>query len=236
VDFHLKSTHGIPLLDASWKTQNAKCKKSFPFHRNFPPSHDDASTTSLPGTIGRLLYVEIGKLFNRGMGWFLRFRINPVERASSALEQADDRMRGAQGTKRSFKMEIRLVQDFSERPRRLEGRLQKMDQELRTLQADFRALQAEEDRGERRKIEEGCLLVVPGSGGGGGPDGEIEREVGPTQAGNNLFNEAAALQDKTQNALSNTKNMMIAASKEVGVSTLEELQRQREVIQTLHGA
>mmetsp|Transcript_88496 Transcript_88496/g.132610 ORF Transcript_88496/g.132610 Transcript_88496/m.132610 type:complete len:245 (-) Transcript_88496:15-749(-) len=140
---------------------------------------------------------------------------DPLERAS-ALEQADDRLRGAQGTKRSFKMEIRLVQDVGER-RRLEGRLQKMDQEIRTLQADLRALQAEEDRG--------ALFV-----NGGGADGDGEAD--PTKAGNNMLNEASALQDKTQDSLSNTKNM-IAASKEVGVSTLEELQRQREVIQNI---
>ena len=141
---------------------------------------------------------------------------DPVERAS-ALEQADERMRSAQGTKRSFKMEIRLVQDVQER-RRLEQRLQKMDQELRTLQADLRALQAEEDRGE--------LFV---SGGGGDGDGG---EEDPTQAGTNMLNEASRIQDKTQDSLSKTKQM-IAESKEVGVSTLEELQRQREVIQNI---
>jgi len=141
---------------------------------------------------------------------------DPVERAS-ALEQAEDRLRGAQGTKRSFKMETRLVQDVKER-RRLEQRLQKIEQELRTLQADLRALQAEENRGE--------LFV--GSGGGSGPDGDQD----PTRAGSNMLAEAAALQDKTQDSLSNTKNL-IAQSKEVGVSTLEELQRQREVIQNI---
>ena len=92
-----------------------------------------------------------------------------------------------------------------------------MDQELRTLQADLRALQAEEDRGE--------LFV----GSGGGPGGVDED---PTKAGSNMLAEASALQDKTQDSLANTKNM-IAASKEVGVATLEELQRQREVIQNI---
>lgn len=141
---------------------------------------------------------------------------DPVERAS-VLEQVEDRLRGAQGTKRSFKMETRLVQDVKER-RRLEGRLQKMEQELRTLQADLRALQAEENRGE--------LFV--GGGAGGGPDGDED----PTKAGSNMLAEASALQDKTQDSLTNTKNL-IAQSKEVGVSTLEELQRQREVIQSI---
>jgi DNA repair exonuclease SbcCD ATPase subunit len=140
-----------------------------------------------------------------------------VERAY-ALDQADDRLRSAQGTKRSFKMETRLVQDVQQR-RHLESRLQKMEQELRTLQADLRALQADQNRGE--------LFV--NSGGAGG---DLEGGQDPTKAGNNMLKEASALQDKTQDSLSNTKNM-IAASKEVGVATLEELQRQREVIQNI---
>jgi SNARE protein len=141
-----------------------------------------------------------------------------LERAS-ALSEADEQLKGAQGTKRSLKMEIRLVPDVSER-RRLEGGLQKMDQELRTLRADYRALQAEEDRG--------ALFV---NGGGGDEEGDED----PTRAGNNMLNEAAALQDKTQDSLSNTRNM-IAASKEVGISTLEELHRQREVISNIDKA
>lgn len=141
---------------------------------------------------------------------------NPNERGSQ-LEQVEERLRSAQGTKRSFKMETRLVQNVKER-RRLEGRLQKMDQELRTLQADFRALQAEEDREE--------LFVSQG-----GARGEVSEED-HQKAGSNMLKEASGIQDKTQDSLSNTANM-IAASKEVGVSTLEELQRQREVIQNI---
>lgn len=139
---------------------------------------------------------------------------DPVERAS-ALEEADSTLRSATGTKRSFKMEIRLVQDQDLR-NKYSKRLKKLENELRTLKADLKALQAEEHRGE--------LFV---SGGAGGTDGN--GEMNPTMAGTNMMNEASALQDKTQDALGNTKNM-IAASKEVGVATLEELQRQREVI------
>ena len=142
---------------------------------------------------------------------------DPVERAT-LMEEAESRLRGAAGTKRSFKMEIRLVQDIQER-RRLEKRLQAMDQDLRTLKADLKALQADENRGE--------LFV---QGGGGGEDGNGEMD--PTQAGSNMLADAAALQDKTQDSLANTRNL-IAQSKEVGVSTLEELQRQREVIQNI---
>lgn len=135
------------------------------------------------------------------------------------MDEAESRLRGAAGTKRSFKMEIRLVQDINER-RRLEKRLQTMDQELRTLKADLKALQADENRGE--------LFVANAFGGQDGNGGEMD----PTQAGSNMLADAAALQDKTQDSLANTKSM-IAQSKEVGVSTLEELQRQREVIQNI---
>mmetsp|Transcript_9245 Transcript_9245/g.26402 ORF Transcript_9245/g.26402 Transcript_9245/m.26402 type:complete len:237 (-) Transcript_9245:336-1046(-) len=141
---------------------------------------------------------------------------DPVERAS-ALDNADDQIRSAQGTKRSFKMETRLVQDVQQR-RQLEGRLQKLDQELRTLKADLVALKADQDRGE--------LFVTAGENGDleGGPDA--------TMAGSNMLNEASRLQDKTQDSLANTKNL-IAQSKEVGVATLEELHRQREVIENI---
>jgi len=139
---------------------------------------------------------------------------DPVERAT-ALEEADTTLRSATGTKRSFKMEIRLVQDQDLRSK-YSRRLKKLENELRTLKADLKALQAEEHRGE--------LFI---SGGAGGQDGNGEMD--PTMAGKSMLNEASGLQDKTQDALGNTRNM-IAASKEVGVSTLEELQRQREVI------
>ena len=141
---------------------------------------------------------------------------NPGER-DAALSQAEERLRSAKGTKRSYKMETRLVQDVKKR-RKLEKRLQKLDQELKALNADLKALKAEADRGE-----------LMGAGGGGGAGGADED---PTKAGTDMLNEASRLQDKTQDSLTNTK-AMIAQSKEVGVSTLEELQRQREVLNNI---
>ena len=142
---------------------------------------------------------------------------DPLERAKS-LDEVEGKLRSAKGTMRSFKMEIRLVGDVQQR-RSYEGRLQQIDQELRTLQADFKALQAEETRGQ---------LFVSGSGA----DGDLEGGADPTQAGSNMLNEASALQDKTADSLQNTRNM-IAQSKEVGAATLEELERQREVLQSI---
>jgi len=111
-------------------------------------------------------------------------------------------------------MEIRLVQDQDLR-NKYSKRLKKLENELRTLKADLKALQAEEHRGE--------LFLSGGTGGDG------NGEINPTMTGDNMLNEASTLQEKTQDSLANTKSM-ISASKEVGVATLEELQRQREVI------
>ena len=138
-----------------------------------------------------------------------------------SLDRAKARLRSATGTKRSFKMEIRLIQDVNTR-RKYESRLACLDQQLKTLQADLKALESEANRGE---------LFVAG-GGANGTSSDLERGPDVVKAGDTLLREASALQDKTQDSLENTKNM-IAASKEVGLSTLEELERQRDVIQSI---
>lgn len=134
---------------------------------------------------------------------------------AAAIDRCKNRLRGASGTKRSFKMETRLVADVKLR-RKYEARLSTLDQQLKTLQADLKAMEAENNRGE---------LFIEQDGNGGpntnGMDG--------VQAGDAMLKEAAGIQDKTQDSLANTKSM-IAASKEVGAATLEELERQREVI------
>jgi SNARE protein len=139
---------------------------------------------------------------------------SPMERAA-AIERCKARVRSAAGTKRSFKMETRLVQDVQQR-RKFESRLNSLDQQLKALTADLKAMESETNRGE--------LFVEAGQdgfNGGGGMDGQ--------KAGDNMLKEASNLQDKTQDSLGNTLNM-IASSKEVGASTLEELERQRGVL------
>jgi SNARE protein len=136
---------------------------------------------------------------------------------AGAIERCKARLRSATGTKRSFKMEIRLIQDMQVR-KEYEARLHRLDQQLKTLQQDCKALETENARGE---------LFVQADGEGG----ESNEQDGARQ-GDNMLKEASAIQDKTQDSLANTKNM-IAASKEVGVATLEELERQRDVIQNI---
>ncbi|CAB9512726.1 Novel plant SNARE [Seminavis robusta] len=132
------------------------------------------------------------------------------------FDKIEKHLRAAQGTKRSFKMEIRLVADVNAR-KKFETRLQVLDQKLNTLQADCKALRQEHERGE----------LFDGQGG----PGEVN-EDDAVKAGDNMLGEAVNLQNKTQDSLSNTKQL-IAASKEVGMATLEELERQRDVLNNI---
>jgi novel plant SNARE len=140
---------------------------------------------------------------------------SPVEKAA-AIERCKAKVRSAAGTKRSFKMEVRLVQDVAQR-RKYEGRLAALDQMLKTLQTDVKALESETTRNE--------LFIEAdeqfNAGNATGPDA--------VKAGDAMLKEAHGIQYKTQDSLANTKNM-IAESKEVGAATLEELERQRHVI------
>jgi hypothetical protein len=140
------------------------------------------------------------------------------EKKQIALDKLKKKIRGAKGTKRSLKMEIRLVSDVNSR-RKYESRLASLDQMLQTLVADCKAAEAETQRGE--------LFV-----GGGGGDENGHGGLAGQEGGDAMLRQASSLQDKTQDSLVNTKNM-IAQSKEVGVATLEELERQRGVIENI---
>ena len=145
-------------------------------------------------------------------------KLSGVEKASM-IDRCQGRLRSAKGTKRSYKMEIRLVQDVSKR-RSYEQRLGQLDQQLKSLAADCKALESETQRGE---------LFVEGAE----PDGGVDTNgMDATKAGDAMLKEAHGIQDKTQDSLSRTKQM-VEESKEVGASTLEELQRQREVIHSI---
>jgi len=133
---------------------------------------------------------------------------------SAVFDRIEKRLRAAQGTKRSFKMETRLVADVNAR-KKFESRLQRLDQQLNTLQGDCKALRQEHERGE----------LFDGQGGEGGEGNEDDG----VKAGDGMIDEMHDIQNKTQDSLGNTK-ALIAQSKEVGMSTLEELERQRNVL------
>jgi novel plant SNARE len=144
---------------------------------------------------------------------------SPVEKAA-AIERCKTKVRSAAGTKRSFKMEIRLVQDVSQR-RKYEGRLAALDQMLKTLQTDVKALESETSRNE--------LFIEADEQFAGGNLNGNPTGADAVKSGDAMLKEAHGIQNKTQDSLANTKTM-IAESKEVGAATLEELERQRHVI------
>lgn len=117
-------------------------------------------------------------------------------------------------------METRLVSNPRQR-RLYENKLSRLSEELGTCANDLKALMGDMQRGE---------LSVGARGGtsSSGQDGEMTGE----EAGDMMWNDMNDIQDKTKASLQNTKNM-VAASKQVGDATMEELLRQREQIRTI---
>lgn len=148
---------------------------------------------------------------------------DPIEK-SEMIERCKSKIRSATGTKRSFKMEIRLVQDVGNR-RQYEARLQQLDQQLQTYQADIKASESDMNRNELFNEADTANNGMNGNNG-------LNNEQDAIKGGDKMLADASNIQDKTQDALSNTKQL-ITEAKEVGISTLEELQRQREVLHNI---
>jgi SNARE protein len=126
----------------------------------------------------------------------------------SLLDKAERKLRSANGTKRSYKMECRLLNDPNEK-QRFERQLSQHEHDLAELTDEVGQL--------RNELQRGVLFTGAQSNGS------------PEEDGDAMLAEAANLQGKTQHSLDNTKRM-VAESKEVGTETMTELQRQREQI------
>lgn len=146
---------------------------------------------------------------------------NSISRSSddlekrSLIEEAEKTLRSADGTKRSFKMETRLVSDPSTR-RQYENKLAQHEDTIQSLKTDMVALSAEINKDE--------LFI--------GATNDLEGGGNATTDGDALLGEASKLQDKTSDSLGNTKRM-IEESKNVGMETMEELRRQRDQLNTI---
>jgi len=128
----------------------------------------------------------------------------------AALDNAEKKLNSALGNKRSFKMEVRIL-DQSTRAN-YEAELANHEQNLSELTDDLKGFRAETSRNQ--------LFV----GANTGPDKESYQDDG-----DKMLTEANRLQDKTAESLSHTV-ALIADSKMVGMSTIEDLERQREQI------
>jgi SNARE protein len=141
--------------------------------------------------------------------------------AATNLSRAEKKYRAAQGTKKSYKMETRLITDPKQR-KIYENKLMVLSEELSNIANDINVLKSNRNKGE---LFVGASTKI---GGGEGNNGEMSGE----EAGNHMISDMNTLQDKTKASISNTKQM-VSASKAVGESTMEELLRQREQIRTI---
>lgn len=138
---------------------------------------------------------------------------------ASSLDRAEKKLRAATGTKKSYKMETRLVSDPSQK-RMYENKLQRLSEDLARCANDIKAMKGGMQRGELFVGARGQSQNMDGSGMSG------------VEAGDMMIDEMNNIQNKTKDSLANTKNM-VAASKEVGEATMTELLQQREQIRNI---
>ncbi|KAL7495285.1 hypothetical protein ACHAWT_003729 [Skeletonema menzelii] len=138
---------------------------------------------------------------------------------ASTLDRAEKKLRAATGTKKSYKMETRLVADPNQR-RMYENKLERLSEDLARCANDIKAMKGGMQRGELFVGARGQSQNMDGSGMSG------------VEAGDMMIDEMNNIQNKTKDSLSNTKNM-VAASKEVGEATMTELLQQREQIRNI---
>lgn len=135
---------------------------------------------------------------------------------TTAIAEAEKKVRSAKGNCRSLKAEIRIVAD-PEASSRYKRELSNYEQSLSQITADIQALKSEQSKNQ-------LFLGANTNAIGSSPE-----QADPVQTGDALLTGAENIQDKTQVALNNTVNM-IAESKQTGMLTLEELERQRNAI------
>ena len=131
----------------------------------------------------------------------------PDERLS-IIDAAESKLKRAGGIKKSYKFELRLLRD-RELKRSYEESLRQLDdrrEELKTRVEEHR------ERTERSTLLENTPMAF-----------------GEHKGNDYYLDKASSLQDKTENTLERT-TQMIEASKEVGASTLSELERQQDQI------
>jgi len=131
-----------------------------------------------------------------------------------ALEKAEKQLRSAAGNKRSFKMEVRILDQSARQTYEIE--LANHEQNLADLTNDLKALRAETSRDQ--------LFV------GANTDANARENL--QNDGDAMLDEASRLQGLTADSLGNTKSM-ISDAKLIGLQTIEDLERQREQIRNI---
>ena len=137
---------------------------------------------------------------------------------ADAMARAEKKLKHANATKKTMKLETRLITNPKER-KKYERILHGRNEDLSHLNADLQALKQEF---QRQQLLEGADVDEVE---------EIDDEEAQ-KAGDKMLGQAHQIQDQTQESLDYTKQL-VAESKEVGLSSLEELKRQRETMQRI---
>lgn len=132
---------------------------------------------------------------------------------SNAISNADKKVKFANGTKRSLKMEIRILSDMHQKER-YENNLSRHEDKLAKLTIDIKVAKS----GTERKQ---LFLGVHTNSGKDDTDGDA------------LIKNMDQIQDKTQTSLDRTTKL-ISGAKETGTGTLEELGKQSQRIESIN--
>eukprot|EP00518_Triparma_eleuthera_P003232 CAMPEP_0182463850 /NCGR_PEP_ID=MMETSP1319-20130603/8011_1 /TAXON_ID=172717 /ORGANISM="Bolidomonas pacifica, Strain RCC208" /LENGTH=241 /DNA_ID=CAMNT_0024663439 /DNA_START=56 /DNA_END=778 /DNA_ORIENTATION=+ len=131
---------------------------------------------------------------------------------ASALSSLDSSLSRSSNLLKSFKMETRLIKDGVQR-RSYEAKHDDYEKRVKALRGEVKWARTE---GNKKELF-GGMTGEPMSG---------------QEEGDSMLRQANDLQDKTEQSLQHSKQM-VDATKEVAVATLEELHRQRDQIKDI---
>lgn len=129
------------------------------------------------------------------------------------IDEAERKLRDANGTKRSYKLELRLVSDAGQR-KAYEKQLLAHD---KMLMKEAEAIKELKAACEKESLLDGA---------------NVEAGLDGVKEGDEMLKQAAGIQDKTQTSLDRTQQMVTDA-KDLGTTTLGKLQEQNEQLQRI---
>jgi SNARE protein len=139
---------------------------------------------------------------------------------TNLIAECETKIKRCKNIEKSFRMEMRLIPA---------GKRGDYEGELSTYKASIEKLGNEL---KWAKTESGKSELFGGGMGKAGGDGGASVVQNPEEEGDDMLKKADGIQDKTEQSLQHTQQM-VEGSKEVATATIEELHRQREQIKDI---
>lgn len=140
---------------------------------------------------------------------------------ASTLDLAENKILEAQRIQRSYKMETLILVDPTQK-KLYDNKLTTLSEELACCANDLKAMKGAMQRGE-------LFVGSIGTNHANDDHGYMTGE----EAGGIMLNDMNHIQDKTKSSLQNTKSM-VAASKQIAQTTMNQLVDDRERIHRIH--